>query len=192
MSEVIRARKVSPLEWFRLNLSIGALSFGGSGRMLLYFDAVVRDRQWVSEDEFHRVLTLAQTLPGPNLVNISVFLGLELSGWRGAVLGVLGLGLPGALIVMLILAVLPLENTHVRWVFQGFSLGSVSLFVVFIAKLVAHLARLGRGAPSRESLLRVGRFAVVLATIVASLCSVPLAWILIFGIAAGVALEVSA
>lgn len=181
-------KRVSVTEWFRFNLSIGALSFGGAGRALLYHEGVVRDHGWMSDDEFHRVLTLSQTLPGPNLVNLSVFLGLELASLRAALLGVLGLGIPGALIVLAILAMVPLENTHVRWIFQGFSLGSVSLFVVFIRNLARHLAAQRENAKA-ESLRRVGRFAIVAASAVASLNSVPLAWILILGIAAGVALE---
>ena len=40
------------LDWLRVNLAIGTLSFGSASRIVLYEDAVVRDRGWLSAAEF--------------------------------------------------------------------------------------------------------------------------------------------
>ena len=64
---------------------------------MLYEEAVVQRRGWLSAAEFEEVLTIAQLLPGPNLVNLAAYLGYRLVGPVLAVLGVLCLCLPGAL-----------------------------------------------------------------------------------------------
>ena len=83
-------------DWLRVNLAIGTLSFGSASRIVLYEDAVVRDRGWLTADEFSEVLTVAQLLPGPNLVNLSAYLGYRLVGVAGALVGIVCLCLPGA------------------------------------------------------------------------------------------------
>jgi len=71
------------MDWLRVNLAIGTLSFGSASRIVLYEDAVVRERGWLTADEFSEVLTVAQLLPGPNLVNLSAYLGYRLVGIPG-------------------------------------------------------------------------------------------------------------
>ncbi len=76
-------------DWLVINLKIGALSFGSAGRAMLYRDAVVNDKKWLTDDEFQEVMTITQILPGPNLVNLSAYLGYRLSGKLGTVGGLL-------------------------------------------------------------------------------------------------------
>lgn len=175
--------RVSLRDWFRLNLEIGALSVGGSGRILLYQDAVVRDRAWMTHDEFQEALTLAQVLPGPNLVNLSAYLGLALSGRLAAALGVLALGLPGALLVVAAVSFLPLDQPDVRLVFQGFSMGSVALFLVFLARLYRGL---WTGARVPRVILRL---AIVAGAAGASWAGLPLLWTLLVAGGVGYLIE---
>ncbi|MGH8852058.1 MAG: chromate transporter, partial [Casimicrobiaceae bacterium] len=54
-------------------LIVGVQGFGGvmpfARRML------VEQRRWLGEREFIEVLSLAQFLPGPNIVNVSIIVG---------------------------------------------------------------------------------------------------------------------
>ena len=62
---------------------VGLLGFGGvlpSARR-----AIVVERRWRSEQEFAEMLALCQVLPGPNVINMSVFIGGDLQGPIGAV-----------------------------------------------------------------------------------------------------------
>ena len=94
------AAPLTPWAWLRVNLAIGTLSFGSGSRIVLYEEAVVQRNGWLSEREFEEVLTIAQLLPGPNLVNLAAYLGYRLVGPVLSVLGVLCLCLPGALLAV--------------------------------------------------------------------------------------------
>lgn len=69
---------------------IGISSFGGGLVAWMHREAVER-RRWLGEREFLSGLALSQLLPGANMVNLALFLGLELRGGAGALAAVLGL-----------------------------------------------------------------------------------------------------
>ena len=54
-------------------------------------EETVRRRGWLSEDDFAQAVAVCQLLPGANTLNMSVFLGSEMRGWRGALAALLGL-----------------------------------------------------------------------------------------------------
>lgn len=180
------------LEWTLANLKIGAISFGGSGRALLYHDLVVTERGWLSERDFYETLTLAQALPGPNIVNLVAYMGYGFAGLGGAVLGVLGLCLPGAVLAVLGFTLVPFEHPGLRDLFQGFALGSAVLFLVFVGRMAKNLAETtplgGRGL--RDPL--VWRLALAGGVALASLAGLPLPWIIAGGLGVGLAVEVAA
>ena len=61
---------VGLLQIFALFAQIGLTSFGGGLSAWIYQEVVVR-RGWLREGEFIAGLTLAQVLPGPNVINIA-------------------------------------------------------------------------------------------------------------------------
>ena len=81
-------------------LGIAISGFGGvlpfARRML------VERRRWLTADEFNETLSLCQSLPGPNIVNLSIATGQRFAGARGAVAAVSGLVLaPMVLVIVL-------------------------------------------------------------------------------------------
>jgi chromate transporter len=80
---------------------IGLTSFGGglSGWMLREF---VQRRRWIEEPEFLSGLALAQSFPGVNVVNLSIWIGFRLRGNRGALLASLGMVVPPMIVAMLL------------------------------------------------------------------------------------------
>ena len=64
-------------------LLVGATSFGGglTGHLRR---ALVEDRSWLTEDEFLEGLSIAQAVPGPNAINLSIYAGWRLRGGAGA------------------------------------------------------------------------------------------------------------
>ncbi|MDB5814311.1 MAG: chromate transport protein ChrA [Rhodocyclales bacterium] len=79
----------------------GISGFGGvlphARRML------VDDRRWLTDRQFTELLSLGQTLPGPNIVNISIVIGARFQGWQGSVCAISGLML-APLVIVLVLA----------------------------------------------------------------------------------------
>lgn len=89
-----------PAALFRGFAYVGLCGFGGvlpwARRML------VETERWLTAEEFNILLGLCQFLPGPNVVNLAVAVGVRFCGWRGALAGALGLMIAPVLIVLLL------------------------------------------------------------------------------------------
>ena len=81
-------------------LQIGVSAFGGAlpwGRRIL-----VEDRKWLDEREFAEIVTVCQAIPGPNMVNMAVFVGTRYHGIFGALIAFIGIvGVPLAILLLL-------------------------------------------------------------------------------------------
>lgn len=73
-----------------MNAKIGLMSFGGGATGLFYHELVTRRRALTGE-EFLSAVTVAQMLPGANVINIAVFFGQKLYGIIGATVAVIAL-----------------------------------------------------------------------------------------------------
>ncbi len=89
-----------PLVLFLAFLGVAVQSFGG---VLPFARRMLVDRRgWLSAAEFDETLALCQSLPGPNIVNLSTVVGWRFAGAGGAAAAVLGLmGAPVAIVLVL-------------------------------------------------------------------------------------------
>ncbi|MGH9831629.1 MAG: chromate transporter, partial [Blastocatellia bacterium] len=91
------------VEWralARTFLKLGATGFGGGIAVLAQIRRlVVRERRWLSDEEFLDAVSLAQSLPGANAANAITYVGLKLGGMRGAIVSVTSFILPSFLIM---------------------------------------------------------------------------------------------
>lgn len=63
---------------------------------------LVERRGWLSAEEFNETLSLCQSLPGPNIVNLSIATGQRFAGAKGAVAAVSGLVVaPTAIVIVM-------------------------------------------------------------------------------------------
>jgi chromate transporter len=69
---------------------LGAMSFGG-GMSAWIRREVVQKRRWIDEGQFLSGLALCQIAPGPNAVNLSVFIGTTLLGALGGIVALLAM-----------------------------------------------------------------------------------------------------
>jgi chromate transporter len=85
---------------FAAFLWVGLSGFGGvlpfARRML------VEKRAWLSEAAFAESLALCQTLPGPNIVNLTIVVGSRFAGPAGAIAAVSGLTAAPVAIVLVV------------------------------------------------------------------------------------------
>ena len=87
-----------PRTLFLVFLSIALSGFGG----VLPFArrALVERRGWLTGEDFTETLSLCQSLPGPNVVNLSIVVGSRACGWRGSLAAVAGLiGAPVVIVI---------------------------------------------------------------------------------------------
>lgn len=69
-----------------------ALALQGFGGVLAVAQReLVERRRWVEREDFLELLAVAQVLPGPNIVNLSLMLGDRWFGVRGALSGLAGM-----------------------------------------------------------------------------------------------------
>jgi chromate transporter len=81
-----------------------ATNFGGGGSARIR-RAFVRDRKWISESDFIELLALGQICPGPNQTNLAVLIGQRYHGTLGAIVGFVGVTVPGFLVLMVFAAI---------------------------------------------------------------------------------------
>ncbi|MGO9830901.1 MAG: chromate transporter [Myxococcaceae bacterium] len=78
-------------------LIIGATSFGGVVPYLR--GSLVTKRQWIDDKEFVEMLSISQSLPGLNATNMAVLVGEKLRGFMGSTVAILGICLPGGVLM---------------------------------------------------------------------------------------------
>lgn len=149
--------------------TVGAKAFGGTFRALLLHQLTSRD--WLSEQEYLKGLNWAQSLPGPNGVNLSAYLGWRLQGFVGALVAVIAFVIPGALVILLMshLLMSVSEQAMIQSTLSAVAAAAVGLLVGVISKLSSCL----------RSPTRVGVTAVTFALVGILNLFVPLALLLI-------------
>ena len=93
----LRSGGVSMTRIFLEFLTIGTTSFGGVVPYLR--GSLVSKQRWLSDKEFVEMLSMSQSLPGLNATNMAILVGQKLNGALGAVVAVLGICLPGSLLM---------------------------------------------------------------------------------------------
>jgi chromate transporter len=94
-----RPRSLGELYW-----AFTVLALQGFGGVLAVVQReLVERRCWLTRDEFLEDWAVAQIMPGPNVVNLSLMLGDRYFGWRGALAGFAGM-LSVPLVVVLAMA----------------------------------------------------------------------------------------
>jgi chromate transporter len=71
-------------------LQVALSSFGG-GLSVWSQRILVEERRWLSNDAFLTGLTVARLLPGPNQINLAVYVGACFHGLRGALAALCGM-----------------------------------------------------------------------------------------------------
>lgn len=93
---------LTPLTLFFAFLKACGLTLGGGYATLQPLrKKIVEENAWMSGDDFTESVALAQAMPGILTVNMAVYIGYRLSGWRGGVVALLGTLLPPFVVFIL-------------------------------------------------------------------------------------------
>ncbi|HSP46555.1 MAG TPA: chromate transporter [Clostridiaceae bacterium] len=126
------------IEMFLSFFKIGAFTIGGGYAMLpLIQKEVVDNKKWIAEEDFFDMVGISQSAPGPIAVNISVFVGNKMLGWKGIIATVLGAVMPSFIIIILVASVfIGIErNPIVERVFQGIRPAVVALIAAPVIRM---------------------------------------------------------
>ena len=147
-------QKVSMAEIFWYFLRLGWLAFGGPvGQIGLMHLEVVERRKWIDEEEFVRALNFCHVLPGPEALQLAIYIGYKQGRYLGGLLAGVLFILPGYITL-----------TALAWIYVRFGKSTQVLGVLWgfrpvgLALLLAALVRISRAALK-------GLFPVVLAIV---------------------------
>ena len=156
-----------------LFLAFAKISLSGFGGVLPWARRMmVEEKRWMSAEEFNERFSLAQFLPGPNIVNFCVVFGARFHGVPGAVATLSGLMGPPFIIVT-ILGILYShygEIEALQRMLAGISAAAAGLIVATMAKMAMPLFRNPWSFPP---------LIVIAAFVAVGLLRWPLPWVLL-------------
>ena len=79
---------------------IGAFTIGGGIPMIAAIKSELTRRQWLKDEDFLDIITLAQTAPGLFAANIAILTGYKLRGTKGSIVATVASCLPPFLIIL--------------------------------------------------------------------------------------------
>ena len=158
-----------------LFLSFTVLALQGFGGVLAVVQReMVERKRWLTQEEFLEEWAVAQVMPGPNVVNLSLVIGARYFGLRGAMAALAGmLTLP--LLVVVMLAVLHAhyaDHPGVQGALRGMAAVSAGMIAATGLKLLTTLRK--HPLPLYWSVP-----AAVLAVALVAFLRVPLAYVLL-------------
>lgn len=161
----------------RFWVQLGFISFGGpAGQIAIMHREVVQRRRWVDEESFNGALNFCMLLPGPEALQLAIFLGWRMHGLRGGLVAGLGFIVP-AIVLLFGLSFVYARFGGVDW------LASVmyGLQAAVMALVLVALWRIGRRAVRTplHVALAVGSF------IALQFAGIPFPWVLLVAAAAG-------
>lgn len=147
---------------FLTSLRLGLTSFGGPIAHLGYFEhAYVKQKRWLSHEDFSHMVALCQLMPGPTSSQVNFLIGLQRAGWMGAVSSWAGFTLPSALFMYLFAVLAPkVHGPLMEAVLHGLKLVAVAIVAQAVWGMAVRLcpdrARSGIALAGMAVLLLVG------------------------------------
>lgn len=176
----------SPRSLANLFWAFNRLALQGFGGVLAVAQRELVDHQrWLTQDEFLELVSAAQVLPGPNVINLSLMLGDRYFGLRGAFAALAGM-LAVPLLIVLLMTTAYTQFAHapaVGGALRGMGAVAAGLIIATACKLMVALKTNPLGPGLCGAFVLVTLFAVVwlrwpLAAVIVGLGSlaIGLAW----------------
>ena len=87
-------------------LEVGCFSFGGAYSAIPLIRDVVLDYGWLSDETMTYMIAVAESTPGPIMVNLATYVGNSKAGFLGAALATVSVVLPSFFAILLIMNLL--------------------------------------------------------------------------------------
>jgi len=168
-------RRPQPESLTDLFVSFTVMALQGFGGVLAVVQReLVEKKGWLTREEFIEEWSVAQIMPGPNVVNLAIVLGARYFGLRGAMVAVAGM-LAVPLLVVVALALVYAQyagNPHVAGALRGMGAVAAGLITATGLKLSGALKKHPLGV-GMAALLAVATFVAI------ALLRLPLIWVLL-------------
>lgn len=158
-----------------LFVSFSMLALQGFGGVLAIVQReLVEKKQWLTQEEFLEDWAVAQILPGPNVVNLSLMIGDRYFGFAGALTALAGM-LAFPLVIVLALAIVfggVADTAAAQGALRGMGAVAAGLITATGIKLISALKRNVMG-------LAVCWASAAVSFIAIALLRLPLVWVLL-------------
>lgn len=168
----LRARPQSLHDLFWSFTHLALQGFGGV--VAIVQRELVEKKQWLTHEEFLEDWAVAQILPGPNVVNLSLMIGDRYFGLRGAMAALAGM-LTFPLLIVLALAALfagVSDSAAIQGALRGMGAVTAGMIAATGLKLLGSLKQNAMGARVCYALAAITFVAI-------GVLRVPLAWVLL-------------
>jgi chromate transporter len=167
--------RAQPQSLTDLFVSFTVLALQGFGGVLAVVQReMVEKKRWMTREEFVEEWSVAQIMPGPNVINLAVGIGSRYFGFRGAMAAVAGM-LAAPLLVVIVLALIYAHyagNPHVAGALRGMGAVAAGLITATGLKLCTALKTHPLGVPLC-ALLGGATFVAI------AMLRLPLIWVLL-------------
>ncbi len=160
-------------------LKIGAFTFGGGFAMIPLIEReIVEKRKWVSQDSMINIISISQSFPGAVAINSSIIIGQRIGGYPGAVAATLGVTLPSLIIIIAVAKIFSYiwEIEAIKAAFRGINSAVIAL-------LISVSIRIGKASLKDK----ITPFITIVALILLFWIKIHPIYIVLFGIASGIA-----
>jgi chromate transporter len=141
-----------------LFLKLGTIAFGGpAAHIAMMEEEVVKQRGWMTHEQFLDLLGATNLIPGPNSTEMAIHIGYERGGWKGLIVAGACFIFP-AVVITILLAHLYVTYGETPQV-GPFIFG---IRAAIIAVILAAVVRLGRPFTRSRFLIAVGLAVAVL------------------------------
>ena len=102
-------------------LRVGCFAFGGAYGAIPLIRDVVLSYGWLTDEALTYMIAVAESTPGPIMVNLATYVGSSQAGFLGAVLATLAVVMPSFIIILLIMIAMKsvLKNKYVQAILRG-------------------------------------------------------------------------
>lgn len=134
------------VDLFTIFFKIGAFTIGGGYAMVpLIKEEIVGRRHWLDDSAFIDLMAISQSAPGIFAVNMAIFIGYKLRGFRGSLVCALGTIAPSLIIILAIALFFQNFKSYpiVEHIFRGIRPAVVALIAAptFIMAKSANISR---------------------------------------------------
>jgi chromate transporter len=143
---------------FRYFLGLGFVNIGGpTAQITMLFQGIVERRRWLDRDRFVRIMSVCHVLPGPEALQLAIYVGYLTGRTAGGIIAGITFILPGAVVMTVLAAAyvtygaLPAVNDAL-YVLKPAVLGIIA----------AGLVKIGRAALTDSRLVIIAVIAFVL------------------------------
>jgi chromate transporter len=147
---------------------------GFGGVVAIVQRELVEEKRWMTREQFLEDWSVAQILPGANVVNLSLMIGDRYFGMRGALVALAGmLAFPMVVVLLVALAFAGVaDSPHVQGALRGLGAVAAGLIAATGLKLAVALGKNAMGSPVCWSL-------VIITVVAIAVFRIPLVGVLV-------------